>query len=65
MPCQNFSERDMIEKYPIQLQKCDDSDEWVNYTDSLRVGAIQYDEAMIMPIPIHLAGKLQEYILEM
>ena len=65
MPGQNFSERDMIEIYPIQLQKCDDSDEWVNYTDSLRVGAIQYDEAMIMPIPIHLAGKLQEYILEM
>lgn len=65
MPGQNFSERDMIEIYPIQLQKGDDSDEWVNYTDSLRLGAIQYDEAMIMPIPIHLAGKLQEYILEM
>lgn len=65
MPSQNFSERDMIEIYPIQLQKGDDSDEWVNYTDSLRLGAIQYDEATIMPIPIHLASKLQEYILEL
>ena len=65
MPSQNFSERDMIEIYPVQLQKGDDSDEWVNYTDSLRLGAIQYDEATIMPIPIHLASKLQEYILEM
>lgn len=64
MPTQNFSERDMIEIYPIQLQKGDDSDEWINYTDSLRIGAIQYDEATVMPIPIHLAGKLREYILE-
>ena len=55
----------MIEIYPIQLQKGDDPDEWVNYTDSLRLGGIQYDEAMIMPIPIHLASKLREYILEM
>ncbi|MBD5532609.1 MAG: RNAseH domain-containing protein [Lachnospiraceae bacterium] len=65
MPTQNFAERDMIEIYPIQLQKGDNPDEWVNYTDSLRLGAIQYDEATIMPIPIHLASKLQEYILEM
>ena len=65
MPGQNFSERDMIEIYPIQLQQGDDPDEWVNYTNSLRLGAIQYDEAMCVPIPIHLANKLQEYILEM
>ena len=65
MPTQNFAERDMIEIYPIQLQKGDNPDEWVKYTDSLRLGAIQYDEATIMPIPIHLASKLQEYILEM
>jgi hypothetical protein len=65
MPTQNFAERDMIEIYPIQLQNGDNPDEWVNYTNSLRVGAIQYDEATIMPIPIHLASKLQEYILEM
>jgi hypothetical protein len=65
MPTQNFAERDMIEIYPIQLQNGDNPDEWVNYTNSLRVGSIQYDEATIMPIPIHLASKLQEYILEM
>lgn len=65
MPTQNFAERDMIEIYPIQLQKGDNPDEWVNYTNSLRLGAIQYDEATIMPIPIHMAGKLREYILQM
>lgn len=62
-PRQKFAERDMIEIYPIQLQKGDNPDEWVHYTNSLRVGAIQYDEATIMPLPIHLAAKLQEYIL--
>lgn len=60
-----FAERNMIEIYPIQLQKGDNPDEWVHYTNSLRVGAIQYDEATIMPLPIHLATKLQEYILLM
>lgn len=64
MPTQNFSERDMIEIYPIQLQKGDNPDEWVNYANSLRLGAIQYDESTVMPIPLHLASKLQEYILE-
>lgn len=63
-PYQKFAERDMIEIYPIQLQQGDNPDEWIHYTNSLRVGAIQYDEATIMPIPIHLAGKLQEYILD-
>ncbi len=62
-PRQKFAERDMIEIYPIQLQKGDNPDEWVHYTNSLRVGAIQYDEATIMPLPIHLATKLQEYLL--
>ena len=64
-PYQRFAERDMIEIYPIQLQKGDNPDEWVHFTNSLRIGAIQYDEATIMPIPIHMAAKLQEYILTM
>ena len=61
---QKFSERDMIEFYPIQLQKGDDPNEWVIYANSLRMGAIQYDEATAMPIPIHMADKLEEYILQ-
>ena len=64
MPQQKFSERDMIEIYPIQLQKEDNPDEWVIYTNSLRTGAIQYDEATSLPIPLHMAAKLQEYLLE-
>ena len=64
MPTQNFAERDMIEIYPMQLQKGDNPDDWVNFTNSLRLGAIQYDEATSMPIPLHLANKLQEYLLE-
>lgn len=62
-PHQKFAARDMIEIYPIQLQKGDNPDEWVNYANSLRMGAIQYDEAMVVPIPLHLAGKLEEYVL--
>ena len=53
----------MIEIYPIQLQKGDHPDEWVHYTNSLRKGAVQYDEETVMPLPMHLAAKLQEYIL--
>ncbi len=34
LPYQKFAERDMIEIYPIQLQKDDDPDEWVIYTNS-------------------------------
>lgn len=63
IPKQKFTERDMIEFYPIQLQKGDNPDEWVQYANSLRKGAIQYDEATAMPIPIHMAAKLEEYIL--
>lgn len=62
-PRQKFAERDMIEIYPIQLQEGDNPDEWVLYTNSLRLGAIQYDEATVMPLPIHLAAKLEEYVL--
>ncbi len=62
-PRQKFAERDMIEIYPIQLQKGDNPDEWVHYTNSLRVGAIQYDEATSVPLPLHLAELLHEYIL--
>lgn len=64
MPTQKFSEKDMIEIYPIQLQKDDDPDEWVIYTNSLRSGAIQYDEETSLPIPLHMAEKLQEYLLQ-
>lgn len=63
-PTQKFAERDMIEFYPVQLQKGDNPDEWVQYANSLRKGAIQYDEATAMPIPIHMAAKLEEYILQ-
>lgn len=54
----------MIEFYPIQLQKGDDPKEWVIYANSLRKGAIQYDEAAVLPIPLHMAAKLEEYILQ-
>ena len=54
----------MIEIYPIHLQKYDNPDEWVIYTNSLSTGAIQYDDATALPIPMHMAAKLQEYLLE-
>ena len=63
MPDQKFAERDMMEIYPIQLQEGDNPDEWVYFANSLRMGAIQYNGATVMPLPLHLAAKLQEYIL--
>ena len=30
----------------------------------MNIEAIQYDEATALPIPMHMAAKLQEYLLE-
>ena len=59
---QKFSHRNMIEFYPLQLQEKDCPEDWINYTNSLREGSIQYDFALIDPMPLHLAKKLEEYL---
>ncbi len=62
-PTQKFAERDMIEIYPIQLQREDDPDEWVIFANSLRNGFIQYSQVAVLPIPLHLANALEEYVV--
>ncbi len=63
-PFNRFATRNIIEIYPMQLQKNDNPNEWVHLTNSLRIGAIQFDEALSKPLPNHLASKLEEYLPE-
>lgn len=53
---------DMIEFYPIHLQPDDDPAEWVYLAHKHRELAYQYKDTLRMPLPLHLAGKLEEYI---
>lgn len=56
---------DMIELYPVQMQKDDEPiiARWMQYVDNLRTIAIQFDgKATKLPLPLHLAAKMDEYI---
>ena len=57
-----FAEKDMIELYPLQLQSDDDAAAWVFYTDALRHIPIQYNQSTVLPLPLHLAEALEEYL---
>lgn len=63
-PTQRFAEKDMIELYPIQLQPGDDVDDWIFYTNALRHIPIQYSQSTVLPLPLHLAKALEEYLFE-
>ncbi|AOT71827.1 hypothetical protein Gferi_21195 [Geosporobacter ferrireducens] len=52
----------MIEIYPIHLKEGDDPADWVYLTHVLRKAAHQYRETLRMPLPLHLAQKLEEYM---
>ncbi len=54
----------MIELYPLQLQPGDDASNWVFYTHALRHLPIQYHQSTVLPIPLHLAKALEEYLFE-
>ena len=54
----------MIEIYPLQLQMDDDSWEWVRFVDALRQIPIQYNQTTILPLPLHLAKNLTEYLMD-
>lgn len=53
---------DMIEFYPVHLQPDDDPAEWVYLAHKHRELAYQYKDTLRMPLPLHLAGKLEEYL---
>lgn len=61
-PRDRFAEKDMIEFYPLQLQSDDDAAAWVFYTDALRHIPIQYNQSTVLPLPLHLAEALEEYL---
>ena len=63
-PTHDYAEKDMIEIYPLQLQMDDDSWEWVRFVDALRQIPIQYNQTTILPLPLHLAKNLTEYLMD-
>lgn len=63
-PTHRFAENDMIELYPLQLQPGDSAAPWIFYTNALRHIPIQYDRSTILPLPLHLAKALEEYLFD-
>lgn len=63
-PRHRFAEKDMIEFYPLQLQPGDNAASWIFYANELRKIPIQYSEATVLPLPLHLATALEEYLFE-
>lgn len=61
-PTKECKKPDMVELYPIYLKKADNPAEWVYLTHFLRKVAHQYRETLRMPLPLHLALKLEEYM---
>lgn len=63
-PQDDFLEKDMIEIYPLQLQQGDDCWGWVRYVNALRQLPIQYSQTTVLPLPLHLAKNLGEYLFD-
>lgn len=64
-PTYNFAEKDMSELYPVQLQLGDIPADWIQYAYALSEVSIQYnraDQTTKLPLPLHLAEKLGEYL---
>ncbi len=66
-PKSDYAEKDMIEVYPLQLQSEDNPDIWTKFVADLRTLSIQYNYNMstILPLPLHLAKNLEEYLLDL
>ena len=54
----------MIELYPLQLQPGDDAAGWIFYTNALRALPVQYNQSTVLPLPLHLAKGLEEYLFK-
>lgn len=63
-PTHDYAEKDMIELYPLQLQSGDNPWEWVRFVNALRKLPIQYNQMTVMPLPLHLAKNLAEYLFD-
>ena len=62
----DFAENCLIELYPLQLQEGDEPLQYVRYAHALRLlpAQSQYDKAVNLPLPLHLAKKLEEYLFQ-
>lgn len=63
-PSINYAEKDMIEIYPLQLQLDDNPSVWIKHITNLCSLSIQYNLSTALPLPLHLASALEEYLLE-
>lgn len=63
-PEHSFDEKDMIELYPLQLQSGDNADRWIYFAKALSDISIQYGQSTALPLPLHLAKCLEEYLFE-
>lgn len=63
-PKNNYAEKTVIELYPLQLQPGDNTKQWINEVHALRELAIQYDQMTSLPLPLHLARQLEEYLMK-
>lgn len=63
-PKQRFAEKDMVELYPLQLQSGDNAVNWIFYVNALRHIPIQYSQSTVLPLPLHLAKALEEYLFD-
>lgn len=63
-PKSSYAEKDMIEFYPIQQQPGDQIAEWLFYANALRELPLQYNQATSLPLPLHLAKGLEEYLFD-
>jgi hypothetical protein len=61
-PRQAFAQKDMIELYPLQLQPKDKVADWIYFTNALSDLPIQYKQSTVLPLPLHLAECLEEYL---
>ena len=62
-PFNNFAGRNLVEFFPLQLQDEDIPLKWVQYANALRKCSLQYPEATKLPLPLHFADLLKEYLL--
>ena len=62
----DFAKNRLIELYPLQLQAGDEPLQYVRYAHALRLlpAQSQYDKAVNLPLPLHLAKKLEEYLFQ-
>lgn len=63
-PEELHAEKDMIELYPVLLQGGDDPCDAIYYVNELRRAPIQYNKTATLPLPLHLAKALTEYLFD-